>query len=389
MEIHEYQAKELLKEFGVNVPMGGLAYSPEQAVYRASEIGGEKWVVKSQIHSGARGKAGGILFCENTQQVWDAAESLLGRKLVTHQTGPEGKMVYRLYIEPATDITKELYFSLVLDRSSECIVAVASSEGGMDIEEVSEKNPESIIRIIVEPAVGMQSFQGRQLAFQLGLKDKQVHQAVKVFMSAYRAFRDLDATMLEINPLTISGNNEIVALDAKMSFDDNAMFRRTRISEFRDKSQEDPREMEAADRGLSYVGLEGNIGCIINWAGLAMASMDIIKLKGGEPANFLDIGGGASPERVAKAFRLIMSDKNVKAILVNIFAGINRCDWVAEGVVLAVKKLKPEIPIIVRLSGTNVEEGRQIISESNLGIISAHNLDEAATAAVQSIQSDQ
>lgn len=386
MEIHEYQAKQLLKEFGVNVPMGGLAYSPEQAVYRANELGGERWVVKAQIHSGARGKAGGIQFCSSTQEVWDSAESLLGKTLVTNQTGPEGKTVYRLYVEPATNIKSELYFGLVLDRSHECIVAVGSSSGGMDIEEVSEQHPESIVRINIEPAVGMQAFQARQLAFKLGLSGKQVHQAANLFLKAYRSFRDLDATMLEINPLTVTSNDDVIALDAKMSFDDNALFRRSNIAEFRDKSQEDPREMEAADRGLSYVGLDGNIGCIINGAGLAMATMDIIKLKGGEPANFLDIGGGASPERVAKAFRLVLSDQKVDAILVNIFAGINRCDWVAEGVVLAVKKFKPEIPIVVRLSGTNVESGQRIIAESDLGIISADTLDSAAESVVASIQ---
>ncbi len=388
MEVHEYQAKQLLKEFGVNVPPGGLAYSPEQAVYRANELGGDRWVVKAQIHSGARGKAGGIKFCTSTQEVWDSAESLLGRTLVTNQTGPEGKTVYRLYVEPATSIKSELYFGLVLDRSHECIVAVGSASGGMDIEEVSEKQPDTIIRINIEPAVGMQAFQARQLAFKLGLKGKPVHQAANLFLKAYRSFRDLDATMLEINPLTITTADDVIALDAKMSFDDNALFRRSNISEFRDKSQEDPREMEAADRGLSYVGLDGNIGCIINGAGLAMATMDIIKLKGGEPANFLDIGGGASPERVAKAFRLVLSDQKVDAILVNIFAGINRCDWVAEGVVLAVKKFKPEIPVVVRLSGTNVELGQQIIKDSGLGIISADTLDGAAEAVVNSIKND-
>ncbi len=385
MEVHEYQAKQLLQGFGVSIPAGGLAYSPEQAVYRANEIGGEKWVVKAQIHSGARGKAGGIKFCTNTQEVWDAAEALLGRKLVTNQTGADGKIVYRLYIEPATDIKRELYFGLVLDRSHECVVAVASSQGGMDIEEVSHNSPESLIRINVEPAVGMQAFQARQLAFQLGLEGGQIQQAVNVFLKSYRAFRDLDATMLEINPLTITQADTVVALDAKMSFDDNALFRRSNISEYRDKSQEDPREMEAADRGLSYVGLDGNIGCIINGAGLAMATMDIIKMKGGEPANFLDIGGGASPERVAKAFRLVLSDKKVDAILVNIFAGINRCDWVAEGVIQAVEKLQPQVPVVVRLSGTNVELGREIINQSNLGILSADTLDQAAEVVVNSI----
>ncbi|WP_424946407.1 malate--CoA ligase subunit beta [Candidatus Spongiihabitans sp.] len=385
MEVHEYQAKQLLKEFGVPIPAGGLAYSPEQAVYRANEIGGEKWVVKAQIHSGARGKAGGIKFCSNTQDVWDAAEFLLGRKLVTDQTGAAGKIVYRLYIEPAADIKSELYFGLALDRSHECIVAVGSSQGGVDIEQVSSKNPESLIRINVELAVGMQPFQARQLAFQLGLEGPQVQQATNVFLSAYRAFRDLDATMLEINPLAITQADVVVALDAKMSFDDNALFRRSNISEYRDKSQEDPREMEAADRGLSYVGLDGNIGCIVNGAGLAMATMDIIKMKGGEPANFLDIGGGASAERVAKAFRLVLSDKKVEVILVNIFAGINRCDWVAEGVVQAVRKLKPEVPVVVRLSGTNAALGQEIINHSDLGMLVADTLDQAAEVAVNSV----
>ena len=385
MEIHEYQAKELLGNYGVAIPLGGLAYSPEQAVYRANEIGGEKWVVKSQIHSGARGKAGGIIFCDSNSAVWDAAEKLLGKNLVTNQTGPGGKTVYRLYIEPATDIAQELYFGLVLDRSAECIVAVASRHGGMDIEEIAEKDPDALIEVKVEPAVGMQQFQARQLAFAMGLSGNQAKQAVKAILGAYRAFRDLDATMVEINPLCITKTDNVVALDAKMSFDDNALFRRSQISEYRDKSQEDPREMEAADRGLSYVGLEGNIGCIINGAGLAMASMDIIKMKGGEPANFLDIGGGASPERVAKAFRLVLSDQNVQAILVNIFAGINRCDWVAEGVVKAVEKLKPSVPVIVRLSGTNVELGREIIANADVGIISVDTLEQAAEAAVGSI----
>ncbi|MCY3769692.1 MAG: malate--CoA ligase subunit beta [Gammaproteobacteria bacterium] len=386
MEIHEYQAKQLLRDYGVTIPPGGLAYSPEQAVYRATEIGGERWVIKSQIHSGARGKAGGIIFCKSTQEVWNAAESLLGRTLVTHQTGPTGKTVYRLYVEPAQNIAQELYFSLVLDRNAECIVAVASQQGGMDIEELAEKNPEALVKVQVEPAVGMQAFQARQLAFALGLSGMQIQQSVKTILGAYRAFRDLDATMVEINPLCVTGSGQILALDAKMSFDDNALFRRSVISECRDKTQEDPREMEAADRGLSYVGLDGNIGCIINGAGLAMASMDIIKMKGGHPANFLDIGGGASPERVAKAFRLVLSDRKVEAILVNIFAGINRCDWVAQGIIKAVEKLRPTIPVVVRLSGTHVEQGRELIENSSLGILSVDTLEAAAECVVASIQ---
>jgi len=386
VEIHEYQAKQLLRDYGVTIPPGGLAYSPEQAVYRATEIGGERWVIKSQIHSGARGKAGGIIFCKSTQEVWNAAESLLGRTLVTHQTGPTGKTVYRLYVEPAQNIAQELYFSLVLDRNAECIVAVASQQGGMDIEELAEKNPEALVKVQVEPAVGMQAFQARQLAFALGLSGMQIQQSVKTILGAYRAFRDLDATMVEINPLCVTGSGQILALDAKMSFDDNALFRRSVISECRDKTQEDPREMEAADRGLSYVGLDGNIGCIINGAGLAMASMDIIKMKGGHPANFLDIGGGASPERVAKAFRLVLSDRKVEAILVNIFAGINRCDWVAQGIIKAVEKLRPTIPVVVRLSGTHVEQGRELIENSSLGILSVDTLEAAAECVVASIQ---
>ncbi len=382
MEIHEYQAKELLASFGVSVLPGGLAYSPEQAVYRAKEIGGEHGVVKAQIHSGARGKAGGIKVCASDKQIWDAAEELLGKRLVTRQTGAQGKVVYRLYIEAATEIERELYLGFVLDRAAERVAVVASAEGGMEIEEIAVERPQSILRVAVEPAVGMQEFQARELAFGLGLPPALVSQAVTTLMGAYRAMRDLDGTMVEINPLVVTKDGRLLALDAKMSFDDNALFRRPRIAELRDKSQEDPREMQASDRGLSSVGLEGTIGGIINGAGLAMATMDMIQHAGGEPANFLDIGGGASPERVAKAFRLVMSDERVQAMLVNIFAGINRCDWVAEGVVQAVQKLKPQIPLVVRLSGTHVEAGRQILRESGLPFIMAETLAEAAEKAV-------
>ena len=385
MEIHEYQAKQLLGEFGVNIPQGGLAYSPEQAVYRASELGGSRWVVKAQIYSGGRGKAGGIKVCGDSHEIWDASESLLGRRLVTAQTGPAGKPIYRLYVEPAFNILSEKYFGLVLDRSRECIVAVGSAEGGMDIEELAESRPDAIIRTEIEPAVGMQMFQAKRLAYQIGFDAQDTGQAANIFLRAYRAFRDLDATMLEINPLAVTAEGGVLALDAKMTFDDNALFRHSMISEFRDKSQEDPNEMEAADRGLSYVGLEGNIGCIVNGAGLAMATMDIIKLRGGEPANFMDIGGGASPSRVAKAFRLVLSDPKVKAILVNIFAGINRCDWVAEGVIEAVRRFEPGIPVVVRLSGTNMDEGLRMIRESGLQIHSTDTLDGAVKAAVESI----
>ena len=385
MDIHEYQAKAILAEYGLPIAQGGLAYSPEQAAYRTREIGGDKWVVKAQVHSGARGKAGGVKVCADEHEVWEAADEMLGKRLVTQQTGPKGKMISRLYVEEATSITAEFYLSLVLDRCSERIMVVASAAGGMDIEEIAKNNPEAIVNISVEPAVGIQKFQAREIAFALGLGAKQVNQAVTVIEACYRAFRDLDATMVEINPLVVTEDGRLVALDAKMAFDDNALFRRQQISELRDKSQEDPLEMKAADRGLSYVGLDGNIGCIINGAGLAMATMDMIKDAGGEPANFLDIGGGASPERVAKAFNLVLSDENIEAILVNIFAGINRCDWVAEGIVQAMNKFEIKIPVIVRLSGTNVEEGRKIIAESGAELIIAESLDEAASKSVAAV----
>jgi succinyl-CoA synthetase beta subunit len=385
MDIHEYQAKAILAEYGLPIAQGGLAYSPEQAAYRTREIGGDKWVVKAQVHSGARGKAGGVKVCADEHEVWEAADEMLGKRLVTQQTGPKGKLISRLYVEEATSITAEFYLSLVLDRCSERIMVVASAAGGMDIEEIAKNNPQAIVNISVEPAVGIQKFQAREIAFALGLEAKQVNQAVTVIEACYRAFRDLDATMVEINPLVVTEDGRLVALDAKMAFDDNALFRRQQISELRDKSQEDPLEMKAADRGLSYVGLDGNIGCIINGAGLAMATMDMIKDAGGEPANFLDIGGGASPERVAKAFNLVLSDENIEAILVNIFAGINRCDWVAEGIVQAMNKFEIKIPVIVRLSGTNVEEGRKIIAESGAELIIAESLDEAASKSVAAV----
>jgi malate-CoA ligase subunit beta len=382
MDIHEYQAKTLLAGFGMPIAKGGIAYSPEQAAYRAKELGGEKWVVKAQIHSGARGKAGGIVVCASENEVMEAANALLGRRLVTNQTGPQGKLVGRLYIEEATDIAREIYLAFVLDRSSERIMCVASSSGGMDIEEIAETDPDAIVRVPIEPAVGMQDFQAREIAFALNIEPAQLAEAVKALKACYRAFRDLDATMVEVNPLVVTTDGRIIALDAKMGFDDNALFRRPQISELRDKSQEDSREMNAADRGLSYVGLDGNIGCIINGAGLAMATMDEIKHVGGEPANFLDIGGGASPERVAKAFNLVLSDEGVDAILVNIFAGINRCDWVAEGVIQAMQKLDVTVPVVVRLSGTNVELGRQILADSDADLITTDTLAEAAEKAV-------
>ena len=385
MDIHEYQAKALLAEYDVPIATGGLAYSPEQAAYRAKEIGGGQWVVKAQVHSGARGKAGGIRMCDSEDEVWEAADDLLGRRLVTDQTGPVGKGVYRLYVEPVVPFGTEIYLSMVLDRQSERIMLVMSGSGGMEIEEVAETDPDAIVRISIEPAVGLQAFQARAMAFACGLDAGLVSQAEQLLLGAYRAFRDLDATMLEINPLVVTEEGRLLALDAKMSFDDNALFRHQNVSELRDKSQEDPREMNAADRGLSYVGLDGNIGCIINGAGLAMATMDMIKHSGGEPANFLDIGGGASPDRVVKAFKLVLSDDRVEAILVNIFAGINRCDWVAEGVVKAMTDLEMKVPVVVRLSGTNVEEGRRILAESDVELITADTLAEAGEKAVAAV----
>ena len=382
MDIHEYQAKELLSGFGVPVPKGGVAYSAEQAVYRASEVGGNRWVVKAQIHSGARGKAGGVKLCTTDADVRQATKDLLGKTLVTSQTGPEGLPVHRVLVEQALPIERELYVGLVLDRKRERIVVVAHPHGGMEIEEIAQREPAAILREEVEPAVGMQGFQARELGFGLGLGPAQVNQAVTTILGAYRAFRELDATMVEINPLVLTTDGRVFALDVKMSFDDNALFRRPNVAELRDYAQEDPREAEAAEHGLNYVALEGDIGCIINGAGLAMATMDMIKHAGAEPANFLDIGGGASPDRVAAAFRLVLSDKNVRAVLVNVFAGINRCDWVAEGVVQAIRDVHVPVPLVVRLAGTNVEEGRRILAKSGLSILTADTLSEAADKVV-------
>ena len=386
MDIHEYQAKEILSSFGVTIPRGGIVYSPENAENKAREIGGSKWVVKAQIHSGARGKAGGIIVCNSPLEVAQATDKLLGKKLVTNQTGPEGKIVNRIYIEEATDIEKELYLGLVFDRSSESIMVVASTEGGMSVEEIAKEKPETIIRSKIEVAVGIQSFQARELAFGLGIDPELIARASDTIIGCAKAFSELDATMVEVNPLVISKQKQILALDCKMSFDNNAMFRRNKVSELRDKSQEDEKEVYASDRGLNYVSLDGNIGNIINGAGLAMASMDMIKLAGGEPANFLDVGGGATPEKIVKAFRLITMDKKVKVILVNIFAGINRCDWVAEGIVQALEKIEVKVTLVIRLAGTNVEKGNKILKDSNINYIEASTLEEAANKAVAALK---
>jgi len=387
MDIHEYQAKKILSGFGVTIPRGGIVYSPENAENKARELGGSKWVVKAQVHSGARGKAGGIIVCNSPLEVAQAADKLLGKKLVTNQTGPEGKITNRVYIEEATEIKKELYLGLVFDRSSESIMVVASTEGGMSVEEISKKKPETIIRSKIEVAVGMQKFQAREIAFGLGIEAKLIARAADTIIGCYRAFSELDATMVEVNPMVISNQDQILALDCKMSFDNNALFRRNQVSELRDKTQENSNEVYASDRGLNYVNLEGNIGNIINGAGLAMASMDMIKLAGGEPANFLDIGGGATPEKIVKAFKLISMDKKVKVILINIFAGINRCDWVAEGIVQALRKIDIKVPLVIRLAGTNVDKGNQILKESKIKYIEANTLEEAANKAVKALES--
>ena len=385
MDIHEYQAKKILSDFGVSIPRGGIAYSPENAENKARDIGGNKWVVKAQIHSGARGKAGGIILCDTPLAVAQATDKLLGKKLVTNQTGPEGKIVNRIYIEEATEIKKELYLGLVFDRSSESIMVVASTEGGMSVEEIAKQKPETIIRSKIEVAVGMQQFQAREIAFGLGIEPQLIRRAAETITGCYRAFSELDATMVEVNPLVISNQDQILALDCKMSFDNNALFRRNQVSELRDKTQENTNEVYASDRGLNYVTLDGNIGNIINGAGLAMASMDMIKLAGGEPANFLDVGGGATPEKIVKAFKLISMDEKVKVILVNIFAGINRCDWVAEGIVQALEKIEIKVPLVIRLAGTNVEKGNEILKNSKINYIEANTLEDAANKAVKAL----
>jgi len=382
MNIHEYQAKKILAQYGVPVPRGGVAHSSTGAIYQANELGGDKWIVKAQVHSGARGKAGGVKLCESPKEISQFCDQFLGNNLVTNQTGPEGKMVSSIYVEEATDIIKELYFSIVLDRATQKVTLVVSTEGGMDIEQVAEEMPEKINKIRIDPSVGMQPFQARQLVFTLGLPNEAIGSASRAVMKCYRAFRDTDANLLEINPLVLTSGNKVLALDAKMSFDANALYRRPEIFEFHDKTQQDIREINAAEHDLNYIGLEGNIGCLINGAGLAMATMDMIQHAGGEPANFLDIGGGASAQRVATSIELVLSDENVEAILVNIFAGINRCDWVAQGIVDLLNKRDIDVPLVVRLSGTNVEKGQKILRDSGKKVITAETLSDAAHTVV-------
>ncbi|MFK8084159.1 MAG: malate--CoA ligase subunit beta [Granulosicoccus sp.] len=389
MDIHEYQAKEILSEFGIRIPRGGLAYSPEQAAYRAREIGGEEWIVKAQVHTGGRYHASGIVRCHSEHDVYDAAESLFGKRIVTPQSGSAGKVVYRVYVEGSIAITKELYLGFALDRKVERVMVVASAAGGIEIEEITSSNPESIIRTVVEPAVGMQAFQARQIAFKLGIPAPQINEAMATILGCYKAFEQLDATMVEINPLVIADNASMYAVDAKMTFDDNALFRRPEIAELRDKSQEDPLESRASDRGLKYVGLDGDIACVVNGGGLAMATIDSIQLAGGAAANFIDIGGGATPERVAKAVRLVAQDKRINAVLVSIFAGINRCDWIAQGIVQALEKDALEVPLVIRLAGTRVEEGRKLLVQSGLPVVRANSLSEAAQRVVTAAETNE
>jgi len=385
MNIHEYQAKELLAKFGVAVPRGGVAYTAAEAVEAARRLGGSVWVVKAQIHAGGRGKAGGVKLCRSEDEVAAAARALLGTNLVTHQTGPDGREVKRVYVEEGCVIARELYLGLLIDRETGRITLIGSTEGGVEIEEVAEHSPDKILKVAIDPASGIQSFHAREIAFGVGL-GKEVGVAVKFVTALYQAFAELDCSIAEINPLVVTEAGELLALDAKIGFDDNALFRHPDIAALRDEDEEDPTEVEAGKHGLNYIKLDGNIGCMVNGAGLAMATMDIIKLYGGSPANFLDVGGGATRERVSTAFKLILSDPNVEGILVNIFGGIMRCDVIAEGVVGAAREINLHVPLVVRLEGTNVDLGKKIMQQSGLPILAAENLADAAQKIVTAVK---
>ena len=395
MNIHEYQAKELMRRYGIAVPDGGVAWTPDEAAKQAGKMGGPVWVVKSQIHAGGRGAGrfrndpdgkGGVRVVKSVEEVRENADAMLGQVLVTKQTGPDGKEVKRLYIEDGCDIARELYLSVLLDRATSRVTVMASTEGGMDIEQVAEETPEKIIRVAIDPATGIQGHHCRTVAFGLGLQGNQVRSATRFLTAMYRAFTELDASLVEINPLVVTGAGDVIALDAKMNFDDNALYRHPDIAELRDEDEEDPAELEAARHDLNYVKLDGTIGCMVNGAGLAMGTMDIIKLYGAEPANFLDVGGGATRERVTTAFKIILSDPNVEGILVNIFGGIMRCDVIAEGVVAAAREVSLHVPLVVRLAGTNVDLGKKILADSGLPITSADDLAEAAEKVVKAVK---
>ena len=385
MNIHEYQAKEILKRYGVPVPVGRVASTLEEVKAAAAELGG-RCVVKAQIHAGGRGKAGGVKLAKSPEDAVEKASEILGKNLVTHQTGPEGRQVRRVLVEQGVNIERELYLGMVLDRTQSRVTTICSSEGGVEIEEVAAKHPEKILKEAIDPAVGLQPFQCRRLAFALGVPQELVGKMVAMMQALYRAFDDCDCSIAEINPLILTKEGQVMALDAKMNFDSNALFRHKDILALRDLNEEDPREIEASKYELSYISLDGNIGCMVNGAGLAMATMDIIKLCGGEPANFLDVGGGATKERVAQAFRIILSDVRVRGVLINIFGGIMRCDVLAQGVVDAARELSIKVPLVVRMQGTNVESGRKILSDSGLPIISAETMAEAAEKIVQAVK---
>ncbi|MBB6452938.1 succinyl-CoA synthetase beta subunit [Salirhabdus euzebyi] len=386
MNIHEYQGKELLRKYGVAVPNGRVAFSVDEAVNAAKELGTAVSVVKAQIHAGGRGKAGGVKVAKNLDEVRTYAEEILGKTLVTHQTGPEGKEVKRLLIEEGCDIQKEYYIGLVLDRATSSVVMMASEEGGTEIEEVAAETPEKIFKEVIDPVTGLMPYQARRLAFNINIPKELVSKAVKFMMGLYKVFVDKDCSIAEINPLVTTGDGNVMALDAKLNFDDNALFRQKDIIEFRDLEEEDPKEIEASKYDLSYIALDGNIGCMVNGAGLAMATMDTIKHYSGDPANFLDVGGGATTEKVTEAFKIILSDKNVKGIFVNIFGGIMKCDVIAEGVVAATKQVGLELPLVVRLEGTNVDQGKKILEESGLNITSADSMADGAQKIVELVK---
>jgi succinyl-CoA synthetase beta subunit len=385
MNIHEYQAKQILARFGVPVPKGHPASTPDEAASAFKALGQSKAVVKAQIHAGGRGKVGGVKLLSSADEARDFAAKLLGKPLVTHQTGPEGRVVRHVYVEEASQIARELYLGMLVDRKAGSVAVIASTEGGMDIEEVAAKTPDKILTEIINPLLGVAGFQGRKIAFALGLKDKQVGQFAIMLASIYKAFIDTDVSLIEINPLVVTADGRVICLDAKMSFDDNGLFRHPDIRELRDANEEDPAETEAAKYDLSYVHLDGNIGCMVNGAGLAMATMDIVKIYGAEPANFLDVGGGASTEKVAAAFRILLSDKRVKGVLINIFGGIMRCDVLAQGVVEAAKQVKLNVPLVVRMEGTNVTEGKKILADSGIKVITATDMADAAHRIVKEI----
>ena len=385
MNIHEYQAKGLFRQYGVRTLQGVVASNSDEAAKACKELGGKIWVVKAQVHAGGRGKGGGIVLCRSADEVYEAANNLIGKNLITPQTTKEGVEVRTIYVEEGCNISKELYLGIVLDREKDLPVIMASTEGGVEIEEVASKNPEKILKVHVDPITGLGDWQARQIAFGLGLKGNQIKNCIKFVKSLYQLFVDLDCSIVEINPLVVSTDDEIIALDAKINFDSSALFRHKEIEELRDTNEEEPLETRANKVGLNYIKLDGEIGCMVNGAGLAMATMDIIKLHGGEPANFLDVGGGADAKQVAEGFKVILSDPEVKAIFINIFGGIMRCDFIAEGIITAAKEINMNVPLIVRLAGTNVELGKKMLSESGLDLIPADDMDDGARKAIKAI----